>query len=43
MKKLYMPFSILIVPNDLDISKYTPDIYHTIRPCSNQIEIVKNF
>ena len=41
MKKLYMPFSILIVPDNLDISKYTPDIYHTIRPCSNQIEIVK--
>ena len=41
MKKLYMPFSILIVPNDLDISKYRPDMYHTIRSCSNQIEIVK--
>lgn len=34
MKKLYMPFSILIVPNDLDISKYTPDIYHKIRSCT---------
>lgn len=41
MKKLYMPFSILIVPDNLDISKYTPDMYRTIPSCSNQIEIVK--
>lgn len=41
MKKLYMPFSILIVPDNLDISKYRPDMYHTIRSCSNQMKIVK--
>lgn len=41
MKKLYMPFSILIVPNDLDISRYRPDMYDTIRSCSNQIKIVR--
>lgn len=41
MKKLNMPFSILIVPDSLDISGCTPDMYHTIRSCSNQIKIVK--
>lgn len=41
MKKLYMPFSILIVPDNLDISGCTPNMYHTIRSCSNQIKIVK--